>query len=291
MIAVIIQRKFSQQKIYNFIYCLLLFVSVYCLYLEIKSTMKTNLPSIFKAFQRSDEYFEILNNPLHSRKYLFNQLLYIIIFSCLYGIIMGSYNGALQSLVTGIKIPCLILLSLIICFPALYVVQSMIGSTMNIWQMGNIIFAGFFVFSTIALSFAPIVIFFMITSDSYSFLKLLHVSIFTFSGIFAVKTIINGLKYSCETKNIYPKLGMNIFKIWVFILAFVSSQLAWNLRPFVGSRDMSFELFRKHEGNFYVAVIHSALSLLNPEESKQEKKAIQETNADSTLNKNYVERR
>jgi hypothetical protein len=204
---------------------------------------------------------------------------------------MGSYNGALQSLVTGIKIPCLILLSLIICFPALYVVQSMIGSTMNIWQMGNIIFAGFFVFSTIALSFAPIVIFFMITSDSYSFLKLLHVSIFTFSGIFAVKTIINGLKYSCETKNIYPKLGMNIFKIWVFILAFVSSQLAWNLRPFVGSRDMSFELFRKHEGNFYVAVIHSTLSLLNPEESKQEKKAIQETKADSTLNKNYVERR
>jgi hypothetical protein len=204
---------------------------------------------------------------------------------------MGSYNGALQSLVTGIKIPCLILLSLIICFPALYVVQSMIGSTMNIWQMGNIIFAGFFVFSTIALSFAPIVIFFMITSDSYSFLKLLHVSIFTFSGIFAVKTIINGLKYSCETKNIYPKLGMNIFKIWVFIFAFVSSQLAWNLRPFVGSRDMSFELFRKHEGNFYVAVIHSTLSLLNPEESKQEKKAIQETTADSTLNKNYVERR
>jgi len=253
--------------------------------------MKTNLPSIFKAFQRSDEYFEILNNPLHSRKYLLNQLLYIIIFSFLYGIIMGSYNGALQSLVTGIKIPCLILLSLIICFPALYVVQSMIGSTMNIWQMGNIIFAGFFVFSTIALSFAPIVIFFMITSDSYSFLKLLHVSIFTFSGIFAVKTIINGLKYSCETKNIYPKLGMNIFKIWVFILAFVSSQLAWNLRPFVGSREMSFELFRKHEGNFYVAVIHSTASLFKPEVSKQENKTSQETQADSISNKNYVERR
>ncbi|MGB8492419.1 MAG: hypothetical protein WCE64_15300, partial [Bacteroidales bacterium] len=61
--------------------------------------MKTNLPSIFKAFQRSDEYFEILSDPENSRKYIFRQLLYIVIFSFLYGIIMGSYNGVLQSLV------------------------------------------------------------------------------------------------------------------------------------------------------------------------------------------------
>lgn len=254
--------------------------------------MKTNLPSIFKAFQNSDEYFELLNDPSNSRKYILTQLFYIVIFSFVYGIIMGCYNGALQGLVTGIKIPCLILLSLIICFPALYVVQSMIGSTMNIYQMANIIFAGFFVFSTIALSFAPIVIFFMITSDSYSFLKLLHVAIFTFSGIFAVKTIIKGLKYACETKNIYPKLGMTIFRIWVFILAFVSSQLAWNLRPFVGDREMSFELFRKHEGNFYIAVIQSSANLFKPaKQPNQDQNSSLGTQPDSTSNKNYVERR
>ncbi len=255
--------------------------------------MKTNLPSIFKAFQRSDEYFEILNGPENSRKYIFTQLLYIVIFSFLYGIVMGSYNGALQSLVTGIKIPCLIILSLLICFPALYVVQSMIGSTMTIFQMMNVIFAGFFVFTTIALSFAPIVIFFMITSNSYSFLKLLHVTIFTFSGIFAVKTIINGLKFSCEKKNIYPKLGISIFKIWVVILAFVSSQLAWNLRPFVGSRDMPFELFRVREGNFYIAVIQSAANLFKSDDksnqNSQNKSPVNQS--DSTSNKNYVDRR
>jgi hypothetical protein len=255
--------------------------------------MKTNLPSIFKAFQRSDDYFEILNDPENSRKYLFTQLLYVVLFSFIYGIIMGSYNGVLQSLVTGVKMPCLIVLSLLICFPALYVVQSMIGSTMTIYQMANIIFAGFFVFSTIALSFAPIIIFFMITSDSYSFLKLLHVAIFTFSGIFAVKTIINGLKFSCEKKNIYPKLGMSIFKIWVVILAFVSSQLAWNLRPFVGSRDLSFELFRKHEGNFYVAVIQSAANLFKPEDKSNQNRQNESiiSQPDSTSNNNYVERR
>ena len=218
--------------------------------------MKTDLP-IFKVFQHSEEYFEMLSDNTFSRKYVFKQMLFILLFTFIYGIVMGSYNGFLQSMVTGIKIPCLIFLSLLICFPALFVIQYMIGSTLTIYQMANIILSGFFVFSTISLSFAPIVIFFMITSDNYSFIKLLHVAIFVFSGIFAVKTITEGLTFSCEKKNIYPKLGMKIFKIWVVILAFVSSQLAWSLRPFVGSRDLPQELFRTKQSNFYVAVMQS----------------------------------
>ncbi len=221
--------------------------------------------SIFKVFQHSDEYFEMLSDSNFSRNQVLKQLLVIFIFSFLYGIVMGSFNGYLQSLVTAVKIPCLILLSLLICFPALFVIQYMIGSTMTFFQMSNIILSGFVVFSTIMLSFAPIVVFFMITSDNYAFLKLLHVAIFAFSGIFAVKTIVKGLTYSCEKKNIYPKVGMNIFAIWIIIFAFVSSQLAWNLRPFVGSKELPFEMFRTREGNFYIAVIQSMADLMKRE--------------------------
>jgi hypothetical protein len=230
--------------------------------------METN-KSVFKVFQHNDEYFEMLNDTSFSGKWVVKQALLILLFTFIYGVVMGSYNGFLQSLVTGIKLPCLIYLSLLVCFPALFVIQYMIGSTMSLLQMANIILSGFFVFSSIALSFAPIVIFFMITSDNYSFIKLLHVAIFTFSGIFAVKTIISGLTYSCEKKNLYPKLGMTIFRIWVFILAFVSSQLAWNLRPFLGSRELPFELVRKRESNFYVAVLRSAAGIFEPK-SKEE---------------------
>lgn len=248
--------------------------------------MKTN-QSIFKVFQHNDEYFEMLSDSGLSRKWVIKQLLFILLFSFIYGIVMGSYNGFLQSMVTGIKIPCLIFLSLLICFPALFVIQYMIGSTMTLYQMTNIILSGFVVFSTIALSFAPIVIFFMITSDNYAFLKLLHVAIFTFSGIFAVKTIIDGLTFSCEKKNIYPKLGMKIFKIWVVILAFVSSQLAWNLRPFVGSRELKFELFRVKDSNFYVAVIQSAAYMFDPTRNTEKNKNVLpvKEQTDSTLNK------
>ena len=252
--------------------------------------MKIN-QSIFKVFQHNEEYFEMLSDSEFSRKHVIKQILFILVFTFIYGVVMGSYNGMLQGIVTGIKVPCLIFLSLLICFPALFVIQYLIGSTMTLYQMANIILSGFFVFSTIALSFAPIVVFFMITSDNYSFIKLLHVSIFIFSGIFAVKTIISGLTFSCEKKNIYPKLGMQVFKIWVVILAFVSSQLAWTLRPFVGSRDLPFELFRARESNFYVAVIQSAASLFKPAADSESEGKNNEQVTDTTVNTTNEQRR
>ena len=223
--------------------------------------MKSDL-NVFKVFQQGDEYFELLNNQDNAKKYLYKQALLILLFSFLYGLIMGSFNGLLQSLVTSIKMPVLILLSLLICFPAFYVIQFMLGSKMAVFHMANMILSGFIVFTTIALSFSPIILFFMITSNNYAFLKLLHVAIFVFSGIFGMRTIVNGLKYSCEKTNVYPKMGINVFKFWIVIFAFVSMQLAWNLRPFVGSKDLPFELFREKEGNFYLAVSQSIKDFL-----------------------------
>jgi hypothetical protein len=65
---------------------------------------------------------------------------------------------------------------------------------------------------------------------------------------------------------------MNVFKTWIVIFAFVSSQLAWNLRPFVGNKDMPFQLFREHEGNFYVATIQSVGNLFKVENTTKCKK-------------------
>ncbi|MGE5457935.1 MAG: hypothetical protein ACM3RX_06235, partial [Methanococcaceae archaeon] len=73
------------------------------------------------------------------------------------------------------------------------------------------------------------------------------------------------------------RMGLTIFKIWVFILAFVSSQLAWNLRPFVGSRDLQFELFREKEGNFFIAVINSVGHIISPDKVTDQEKHDEES--------------
>ena len=234
---------------------------------------------IFNVFQERDTYFEKLNSSSKGHKYLIQQTLIIFLFTFLYGIVMGSFNSWQQALVTGTKIPILILLALLICFPAFFVIQYMLGSKMSLMKMINMVLSGFVVQSTIMLSFSPIAIFFMINGYNYSFLKLLHVAIIGFSGIFGMKIILDALKYSCEKSNVYPKIGIKIFKFWIIVFAFVGMQLAWNLRPFVGSKELPFELFREKEGNFYLAIAQSVSDMVVPENHKEENKTINDTNS------------
>ena len=77
---------------------------------------------------------------------------------------------------------------------------------------------------------------------------------------------IDILKLSLEKKDVYPKTGVTVFRIWAIILAFVGIQLAWNLRPFLGDKNQPFEMFRKLEGNFYRAILNSATKLVTKDE-------------------------
>jgi hypothetical protein len=222
----------------------------------------------FKDFQDKDKFFEKMTSDEDMFHRAVSQYILLSICTFLYGCVMGSYNGFLQAISSGIKVPLLLSLAILICFPAFFIIQYALGSRLGFCQMLMIILSGFVITGLIMLSFAPIVIFFLITGCNYSFLKILHVAIFALSGIFGMKIILDALRFSCEKKNVYPKVGVVVFRFWIVILAFVGMQLAWNLRPFIGSRDLPFELLRKREGNFYIAVLQSVGDLVSPQKKK-----------------------
>jgi len=207
--------------------------------------------------QNRDNYFEKITEDKKPFKRILSLYLLLNVFACLYGIVMGSFHSFLQALAAGVKVPILFSLALIICFPAFFIIQYVLGSKLRFSQMISIVLSGFVLTVSILVSFAPIVIFFLLTGSNYYFLQLLHISIFILSGIFGMKSVIDSLKISCEKKNIYPRTGVVVFRFWVVILAFVGIQLAWNLRPFLGDEGKPFKLFRHYEGNFYTALIYS----------------------------------
>lgn len=223
----------------------------------------SGLKEVFKVFQNIESYFENRDN-IQYRKIIVNQVLTITVFTFLYGVVMGSYHSLLQSIVAGLKVTILFFSAIIICFPSFYVIQQVLGSRMAFRQMAFIILSGFVLSSAIALSFAPIVLLFQLTGGNYHFLQLLHVAIFVFAGIFGMKLMVDALKFACEKKDIYPQIGVSVFRIWIVILAFVAIQIAWNLRPFLSEKTEEFSLFRKYEGNFYTAIVYSVQQLVNP---------------------------
>ena len=191
-----------------------------------------NLMEVFNIFQNKESYFEEINKK-QSNRLIIKQIITICAFVFVYGLVMGSYHSFLQSIVAGVKLIVLFLLSIIICYPSFFIIQQVLGSKMSMRQMLIIVLSGLVLTSVIILSFAPIVIFFQLTGGNYHFLQLLHVAIFIFAGIFGLRLMVDALKYACEKKTIYPQIGVTVFKIWIIILAFVGIQLSWNLRPFL----------------------------------------------------------
>lgn len=231
----------------------------------------------FPALQNTDSFFEKITRDEGALARIANQYFLLLLFTFVYGVVMGSYHSSTQALVSGFKVAVLFSLVILICFPAFFIIQYILGSKLKLHQMISIILSGFVLTSAIMVAFTPIVVLFLLTGSNYYFLQLMHIAIVILSGFFGMRTIIDALKFSCEKRSVYPQIGVAVFRFWVVIMAFVGIQLAWNLRPFLGDRGQPFALFRSYEGNFYTALIYSAKQLLyehEPEwQQESEKKA------------------
>lgn len=244
-----------------------------------------SLPSLFseafEVFQDREAYMEKISENQYKPSVIGGQILLIAIFTFLYGLIMGSYNGLPQSLMSGIKLWGLFLLTLLICFPSFYIVQIVLGSKIGIKQLSIMLLSGLVMVSTIMLAFGPIVLFFQLSGGNYNFLQLLHVAVLIFSGVFGMRVVLDSLKNACDNQEVYPKIGLSVFKIWVIIFAIVGFQLSWNLRPFLGEQGRSFEVFREStQGNVYTTVLGSLGKLMGidgEEEDKKEKPTDKQT--------------
>jgi len=238
--------------------------------------------SLLPGLHNNESYFDALaREPRVGRRILRMALLFTGL-TAFYGLVMGCYSGWLQALTAAVKVPVMFFLSLLVCFPAFFLIQYILGSRMSLSLMTGMILSGFVLTGAIMVSFTPVVVFFILTGGDYHFLQLMHVAVFALSGVFGMKMVLDALKYSCEQKGIYPHTGVVVFRFWVVILAFVGIQLAWNLRPFMAERGEEYGLFRKYEGNFYSAVIYSVQEILGSPERpaahpRQESRGIDTT--------------
>jgi hypothetical protein len=232
---------------------------------------------------RSTSFFASLDRLLRGREAFFDEiyegpnvgirlrwfLLSTVMLSALYGVTMGCegfshgfVRGTLQSLTSAVKVPVLFLLSLMVCFPVLYIVVVLMGARLSFVRTLSLILMALTLNSVLLASCAPIVVFFVLTGSSYEFIQLLHVAIFGFSGLWAMFSLLQGLRAMCERSDLYPRHAVRILRIWVLVFGFVGTQMAWSLRPFVGSPNQEFQLFRQGQaGNFYTTVWSSIVSL------------------------------
>jgi hypothetical protein len=185
------------------------------------------------------------------------------LFFAIYGLIVGSFSSWMQSLSSAIKLPILYLMTLTICLPTLYFFNILFGSRKSFTQHLGVVMASVAAIGVLLFSFAPVTLFFLITTPDYSFFMLLNVAILGLTGFVGVKFLYDGMQLLSEQEDEEGRINRRkLVQAWLLLYAFVGSQLGWTLRPFFGAPDQPFQLFRQLEGNFYQAVFNSLLNLL-----------------------------
>lgn len=181
-----------------------------------------------------------------------------------YGAVLGSTHSLAQTLSSAVKLPFLFLITLAICIPALYIFSVLFGSNQRLSQNVALVLAAITVTAVLLLSFAPITFFFMLTTSSYQFFKLLNVLFFTIAGSVGMFFLSRGMRLAAaDDGNLEGvKIQRTILYIWIVLYAFVGSQMAWTLRPFVGYPTSEFELIRQIGGNFYADILASIGEIL-----------------------------
>lgn len=185
-----------------------------------------------------------------------------IAFLALYGAVMGSTHSLWQALSSAFKLPLLFLATLIVCAPTLYFFNLIFGSDQSLSQNVAIMLTAITVTAVVLLSFAPIVVFFLLTSSNYQFFKLLNVGVFAVAGLIGVLFLVQGMRLVSASGREGAGARLMVVYLWIIVYAFVGSQVAWTLRPFVGAPSMNFELFRQLGGNFYTNIFASLGEIL-----------------------------
>jgi hypothetical protein len=180
-----------------------------------------------------------------------------VIFLALYGAVMGSTHSVWQALSSAAKLPLLFLATMLICAPTLYFFNLIFGSDQSLSQSVALMLTAITVTAVVLLSFAPIVLFFLLTSSHYQFFKLLNVGVFAVAGIVGVAFLAQGMRAVSGGAREGASARGHLVRLWILVYAFVGSQAAWTLRPFVGAPSMRFELFRQLGGNFYANILAS----------------------------------
>lgn len=183
-------------------------------------------------------------------------------FAALYGAVMGSSSTLLQALSSAVKLPLLLIITSLICLPTLYFFNVLFGSHLNLKQYVALSLTPITILAILLFSFAPITLFFLLTTSDYQFFKLLNVLFFGIAGVAGMGFLWRGMQIANEGNTDGVKARRRTLILWTIVYGFVGSQMAWTLRPFMGYPGGQFEIVRQLGGNFYADVLVSLGEIL-----------------------------
>ena len=189
----------------------------------------------------------------------------ILIFGATYGAVLGSWHGARLSAYVAVKIPLMLLLTAAITSLFNWIIAALHGLPMRMRQIVALTLIPLAIVSIVAASLAPVAWLFNASMPQpspsqqtlHNILYLAHTILIAAAGFAGTSVLRDLLVDVCGDRRLAAKIRWS----WIAIYAFVGGEVAWALRPFVGSVYLPVVFLREDalRGNVYEFILTDIL--------------------------------
>lgn len=172
----------------------------------------------------------------------------------LYGAALGSFGCLVgdrfwQIAISGLKVPLLLLTTFALSLPSFFVVNTLMGLRADFPAVLRALTSGQAGLTIVLASLAPFTLLIYASTDSYGVAQLFNALMFGVATLTAQFMVARWYRPLVAANTRHKVL----LRIWLVLYSFVGIQMAWVLRPFIGSPESAIQFFREDSwGNAYV---------------------------------------
>jgi hypothetical protein len=213
------------------------------------------VPHILRA---PDVFFDSVRRGRNLEAQCFCLAVSSVLCLAVYGCVVGLAHSPWQAFSSAIKMPTLFVGAGLAGLLPLYFFALALGTPLRLAQVAAVILAGIGVTAFLLLGLSPVTLIFVLSSHSYPFFQLLTVASVVVCGCIGAGYLWRGmLRVNLVNERASAKGSRALMRIWFVLYAFLGSQMAWRLSPFVGDPSRPFVWLQPSRDNLYVDVIHA----------------------------------
>ena len=195
----------------------------------------------------------------NSARALMRLLTCLVCFSLCYGAVMGSYRGLAgqpqwqwQIFYSGVKVPMLLSISFCLSLPSFFVFSTLLGLRRDFAQAVRSLVASQTGLAIALTAMAPLTLLWYASSDDYRGALLFNGVVFAAASL-AAQFLLRSYYRPLVARNPRHRI---LLVCWGAVYVLVAIQLAWLLRPYIGSQGNEVQFLRPEAwDNAYVVVL------------------------------------
>ena len=200
--------------------------------------------------------------------------LLMILSAAAYGAVLGLWHGPRLALYVAAKLPLVLLLTSALTVPFSWAGAALLGLPLRFGQVVVLTFLALAAGSLLLAALAPVALLFTLSAPppvpeartAHNLLYLLHTLFVGACGLAGTAVLRRGMRA-------FGKPARAVFFVWIAAFALVGGEVAWVLRPFVGSVYKPVVFLRPDalDGNVYEFVFTDILPHLLGGDPREEK--------------------